>query len=70
MSSNEELSSHDSINQIKWGSNNKNNLQLHAFSLRLPNKELIEAKLPEQFIQNIKFLGLALPDNINKLFYM
>ena len=70
LSSNEELSSHDSINQIKWSTNNKINLQLHALSLRLPNKEFIEAKLPEQFKQNIKFLGLTLPNNINKLFYM
>ena len=63
-----DLSSHDSITQIKWKSNEKQNLQLHALCLRLPNEELIEAELPEQFKQNLKFLGLTLPKNIDNLF--
>ena len=68
LSSSTDLAGHDSITQIKWKSSNKNNLQLHAFSLRLPNNDLIVAELPEEFKQNLKFLGLILPKNINNLF--
>jgi len=68
LSSVTDLSSHDSITQIKWKSNEKKNLQLHAFSLKLPSEELIEAELPEEFKQNLKFLGLTLPKNLNNIF--
>ena len=59
---------HESINKIKWNPNDQNNLQLHALSLMLPSNELIEAKLPQQFKQNMKFIGLTLPKNVNRLF--
>ena len=69
LSSSTDLSEHDSITQIKWKPNNKNNLQLHAFSLKLPDNELIVAELTEEFKQNLQFLGLTLPKNINNLFH-
>ena len=68
LSLNIDLSGLDGINQIKWKPNNKNNLQLHAFSLMLPNRELIEAELTEEFKQNLKFLGLTLPKNLSNIF--
>ena len=67
-SSDSNLNDHDSISQIKWSSENNNNLQLHAYSLRLPNNEIIEAELNEEFKNNIKFLGLILPKDISKVF--
>ena len=67
-SSDSNLNDHDSISQIKWSSDNNNNLQLHAYSLRLPNNEIIEAELNEQFKNNLKFLGLILPKNISEIF--
>ena len=67
-SSSRDLTGHDSITQIKWKSNNKNNLQLHAFSLKLPNNELIVAEPTKEFKQNLQFLGLTLPKNINNIF--
>ena len=66
--SDSELKDHDSISQIKWSSEKNNNLQLHAYSLRLPNNELIEAELNDEFKNNINFLGLLLPKDISKIF--
>jgi 23S rRNA pseudouridine955/2504/2580 synthase len=68
ITSNSSILKHESINKIKWNPIDQNNLQLHALSLMLPSNELIEAKLPEQFKQNMKFIGLTLPKNVNKLF--
>ena len=66
--SDSDLNDHDSISQIKWDSEKNNNLQLHAYSLQLPNNELIEAELNEEFKNNIKFLGLLLPKDVSKIF--
>ena len=66
--SDSDLNDHDSISQIKWSSEKNNNLQLHAYSLQLPNNELIEAELNKEFKNNIKFLGLLLPKNVSKIF--
>ena len=41
----EKLNDHDSITQIKWNSEDINNLQLHAYSIHMPDKETIEAEL-------------------------
>lgn len=68
ITSNSFIMKHESINKIKWNPNDQNNLQLHALSLMLPSNELIEAKLPQQFKQNMKFIGLTLPKNVNRLF--
>ena len=64
----EKLNDHDSITQIKWNSEDINNLQLHAYSIHMPDKETIEAELNEDFKNNLKFLGLSLPNNINNIF--
>ena len=66
--SSEELNQHDSISQIKWNSEDINNLQLHAYSIRMPSNEIIEAELNDEFKNNLKFLGLVLPKNINNIF--
>ena len=34
----------------------------------MPEKEIIEAEINEDFKNNLKFLGLSLPNNINKIF--
>ncbi len=62
------LLEHDSISQIKWGHEGIKNLQLHAYSIRMPSNNVIEAEVSEDFKKNLKFLGLQLPRNINKIF--
>ena len=64
----EKLNDHDSITQIKWNSEDINNLQLHAYSIHMPDNEIFEAELNEDFKNNLKFLGLSLPNNINNIF--
>jgi 23S rRNA pseudouridine955/2504/2580 synthase len=67
-SSENDLSGHENISQIKWSDKDIKNLQLHAYSIRMPSNEVIEAELSENFKKNLKFLGLTLPKNINNLF--
>ena len=67
-SSENDLPGHESISQIKWNDEDIKNLQLHAYSIRMPSNEVIEAELSENFKKNLKFLGLTLPKNINNIF--
>ena len=62
------LLEHESILQIKWSPEGIKNLQLHAYSIRMPSNDVIEAEVSEDFNKNLKFLGLQLPKNINKIF--
>ena len=62
------LLEHESISQIKWSYDGIKNLQLHAYSIRMPSNDLIEAEVSEDFKKNLKFLGLQLPKNIDKIF--
>ncbi len=62
------LLEHESISQIKWSHKGIKNLQLHAFSIRMPSNDVIEAEISEDFKKNLKFLGLQLPKNLNKVF--
>ncbi len=62
------LLEHESISQIKWSHEGIKNLQLHAYSIRMPSNDLIEAEVSEDFKKNLKFLGLQLPKNIDKIF--
>ncbi len=57
------LPKHKKLSQIKWIPNNIKNLQLHAYSITIPQSETITAKVSEDFKQNLKFLGLKLPKN-------
>ena len=56
------------ISQIKWRYESIKSLQLHAYSIRMPSNELIEAKVSDNFKKNLNFLGLTIPKNINKIF--
>ncbi len=67
-SSDHKLLDHESISQIKWSHEGIKNLQLHAYSIRMPSNDLIEAEVSEDFKKNLKFLGLQLPKNIDKIF--
>ena len=62
------LLEHESISQIKWRHEGIKNLQLHAYSIRMPLNDVIEAEDSEDFKNNLKFLGLQLPKNIDKIF--
>ena len=62
------LLENESISQIKWGDEGIKNLQLHAYSIRMPSNDVLEAEISEDFKKNLKFLGLQLPKNINKIF--
>ena len=62
------LLEHESISQIKWGNEGIKNLQLHAYSIRMPSNDVIEAEVSDDFKKNLKLLGLQLPKNINKIF--
>ena len=66
--SSQNLPEHKKLSQIKWIPNNIKNLQLHAYSIRIPNNEIITAKVSEDFKQNLKFLGLKLPKNLHEIF--
>ncbi len=44
------------------------NLQLHAYSIRMPSNEVIEAEISKDFKKNLKILGLSLPENVSKIF--
>ena len=65
---NEIINQHDNISQIKWSSEDIINLQLHAYSIRMPSNEIIEAELHQEFKDNLSFLGLILPKNITNIF--
>lgn len=67
-SSNFSLLEDESISKIKWSHESINNLQLHAYSIRMPSNELIEAKISDNFKKNLDFLGLIIPKNIHKMF--
>ena len=56
------------ISHIKWEPNNIKNLQLHAYSIRIPESETITAEVSEDFKQNLKFLGLKLPKILHSIF--
>jgi 23S rRNA pseudouridine955/2504/2580 synthase len=62
------LLEHESISKIKWSNESIKNLQLHAYSIRMPSDELIEAEISDNFKKNLNFLGLIIPKNIHKLF--
>ena len=66
--SSQNLPEHDKLAQIKWILNNIKNLQLHAYSIRIPQSETITAEVPKDFKQNLKFLGLKLPKNLHDIF--
>ena len=67
-SSEQNLLEHESISQIKWSNESIKNLQLHAYSIRMPSNELIEAEVSYNFKKNLNFLGLKIPKNIHKIF--
>ena len=48
------LPEHKKLSQIKWIPNNINNLQLHAYSIRIPESENITAEVSVDFKQNLK----------------
>ena len=62
------LPEHKKLSQIKWMPNNIKNLQLHAYSIRIPESETITAEVSENFKQNLKFLGLKLPKKLHDIF--
>ncbi len=62
------LPEHKKLSQIKWIPNNIKNLQLHAYSIRIPESETITAEVSEDFKQNLKFLGLKLPKKLHDIF--
>ena len=66
--SSQNLPEHKKISQIKWIPNNIKNLQLHAYSIRIPEIETITAEVSEDFKQNLKFLGLKLPKKLHDIF--
>ena len=66
--SGEKLNEHDNISKIKWDAEDVNNLQLHAYCIRMPTNEIIEADLNEEFKINLNFLGLVLPKYIKNIF--
>ncbi len=66
--SSKKLSGHKKISQIKWEPNNIKNLQLHAYSIRIHENEIITAEVSEDFKQNLKFLGLKLPKKLHDIF--
>ncbi len=67
-SSDRNLLKHESVSQIKWSHESIKNLQLHAYSIRMPSNQLIEAKVSDSFKKNLHFLGLTIPKNINEIF--
>ena len=66
--SSQNLPEHKKISQIKWIPNNIKNLQLHAYSIKMPDSETITAEVSEDFKQNLKFLGLKLPKKLHNIF--
>ena len=64
------LPGHKNVSNIKWKPDNIKNLQLHAFSIKLPSGESIEAPLTDEFKKNLDFLGLTLPSNLNHIFHI
>ena len=66
--SSQNLPEHKKLSQIKWIPNNIKNLQLHAYSIRIPESEAITAEVSEDFKQNLKFLGLKLPKKLHDIF--
>jgi len=66
--SSQNLPEHKKLSQIKWEPNNIKNLQLHAYSIRIPENETITAEVSEDFKQNLKFLGLKLPKKLHDIF--
>ena len=50
---NEKIITIENISQIKWCHEGIKNLQLHAYSLRMPSNELIEAKISDDFKKNL-----------------
>ena len=62
------LPEHKKLSQIKWIPNNIKNLQLHAYSIRIPESETIIAEVSVDFKQNLKFLGLKLPKKLHDIF--
>jgi RluA family pseudouridine synthase len=66
--SSQNLPEHKKLSQIKWIPNNIKNLQLHAYSIRIPESETITAEVSEDFKQNLKFLGLKLPKKLHDIF--
>ncbi len=67
-SSDYNLMEHENLFQIKWRHEDIKSLQLHAYSIRMPSNELIEAEVSDNFKKNLNFLGLTIPKNINKVF--
>ena len=67
-STSKNLPEHKKLSQIKWIPNNIKNLQLHAYSIRIPESEIITAEVSEDFKQNLKFLGLKLPKKLHDIF--
>ena len=59
--SSQNLPEYKKLSQIKLIPNNIKNLQLHAYSIRIPENETITAEVSEDFKKNLKFLGLKLP---------
>ena len=62
------LPKHKKHSQIKWRPKDIKNLQLHAYSIRMPANEIITAEVSEDFKQNLKFLGLKLPKTLHEIF--
>jgi len=56
------------LSQVKWIPNNIKNLQLHSYSITIPQSETITAEVSEDFKKNLKFLGLKLPKNLRNIF--
>ena len=66
--SSQNLLLHRKLSIIKCRPNNLNNLQLHSYSIKMPDNDIITAKVPEDFKQNLKFLGLKLPKKLHNIF--
>ena len=63
------MPTHNKLSQIKWRPKDIKNLQLHAYSIRMPANEVITAEVSEDFKHNLKFLGLKLPKKLHDIFY-
>ena len=65
---NKDLFGYENISELSLSLNNIKNLQLHAYSIRMPSNEIIIADINDNFKKNLKLLGLTIPKNINNIF--
>jgi len=65
---NKYLFGYENVSELRLNLHNIKNLQLHAYSIRMPSNEIIVADINENFKKNLKLLGLNIPKNINNIF--